>query len=343
MSSVARFFRRRWPILLPLGVLLAAWLAYAVISPAITGALQGGRTGLHGDMVWFELRQAFLQRSLAAFVWLWFFMLGGAIGSYLNVVVWRVPRGMSVAGGGSKCPFCRTPIRKTDNIPVLGWLRLNGRCRACRLPIAARYPIVELVMGLTFLSVAIAGPLDLAHPLESGIQSLILDGQWRPAASYAWQVTLLTLLLGAGLILYDGFPIPWSFAIFAFLVGTCAPLAYGELYPVEWGSGPGFPAWSRTPLTMAVGLAAGILLGAGVHLLTNFSSGPAGQRAGGVMLAFAIAGLYLGWQAVLTTAATTLLLTLAGRLVLGQTTVVLALFAAAWVQTICGKWMSLWW
>lgn len=70
-------------------------------------------------------------------------ILGLLIGSFLNVVVWRVPRGESVVSPPSACPACGRPIRPRDNVPVLSWLLLRGRCRDCGSPISARYPLVE--------------------------------------------------------------------------------------------------------------------------------------------------------------------------------------------------------
>lgn len=80
-------------------------------------------------------------------------LLGGAVGSFLNVVVYRVPLGRSVVSPGSACPGCGTPIRAADNVPVLSWLLLRGRCRSCTLPISVRYPLVELGTALFFAAV----------------------------------------------------------------------------------------------------------------------------------------------------------------------------------------------
>ncbi len=77
-------------------------------------------------------------------------VLGLAIGSFVNVVAYRVPLGKSVVSPPSACPACRTPIRNRHNIPVLGWLALRGRCYDCAEPISARYPIVEAATGLLF-------------------------------------------------------------------------------------------------------------------------------------------------------------------------------------------------
>ena len=77
-------------------------------------------------------------------------VLGLVIGSFLNVVAHRVPRGESVVSPPSACPRCGTPIRNRHNVPVLGWVVLRGRCYDCDLPISARYPAVEAATGLLF-------------------------------------------------------------------------------------------------------------------------------------------------------------------------------------------------
>ena len=77
-------------------------------------------------------------------------VLGLAIGSFLNVVIWRVPRHESIVSPPSHCPGCDVPIAPRDNVPVLSWLVLRGRCRHCRNPISARYPLVELATGVLF-------------------------------------------------------------------------------------------------------------------------------------------------------------------------------------------------
>ncbi|MBS2030344.1 MAG: prepilin peptidase [Deltaproteobacteria bacterium] len=79
-------------------------------------------------------------------------VLGLVVGSFLNVVIWRVPRGESIVHPGSHCPRCGSPIAGFDNIPVFAWLLLGGRCRVCRGPISWRYPLVEALTGVvTFL------------------------------------------------------------------------------------------------------------------------------------------------------------------------------------------------
>lgn len=80
--------------------------------------------------------------------------LGLAIGSFLNVVAWRLPRGESVVKPGSHCPSCDTPLKPYDNIPLLSWLILRGRCRTCKTKISVRYPLIELATGALYVAVA---------------------------------------------------------------------------------------------------------------------------------------------------------------------------------------------
>ena len=91
-------------------------------------------------------------------------VLGLLIGSFLNVVVWRLPRGESLSHPGSHCPRCDHAIRWWDNLPVLSWLLLRGKCRDCGEPISKRYPAVEAFTGLFFAGIAwwaLAGGLRL--------------------------------------------------------------------------------------------------------------------------------------------------------------------------------------
>src|SRR2546428_12670609 len=75
------------------------------------------------------------------------FILGTILGSFLNVVIYRLPRNLSIVRPGSRCPHCQTPIRPQDNIPLVSFLVLRGRCRVCRAPIGWRYPLVEAGSG----------------------------------------------------------------------------------------------------------------------------------------------------------------------------------------------------
>ena len=81
------------------------------------------------------------------------FFFGTCIGSFLNVVIYRIPAGLSLVHPPSRCPKCSHRLGKTENVPVLGWLCLKGRCRWCKTPISPRYPIIEAVTGIIFLLV----------------------------------------------------------------------------------------------------------------------------------------------------------------------------------------------
>jgi len=94
---------------------------------------------------------------------LWVFCIGAVVGSFLNVVIARVPRGESIVSPGSRCPRCGNPIAWYDNIPLLSWLLLRAKCRKCGQPISVRYPLVELLTAV--LAVAVVrqfGPTPLA-------------------------------------------------------------------------------------------------------------------------------------------------------------------------------------
>ncbi len=82
------------------------------------------------------------------------FLFGLAIGSFLNVVIYRVPRKQSIVSPRSACPKCATPIRERDNIPVVSWLLLRGKCRTCREPISIRYPLIEFTCAALFAGAA---------------------------------------------------------------------------------------------------------------------------------------------------------------------------------------------
>ena len=88
-------------------------------------------------------------------------VLGTLVGSFLNVVVHRLPRGESVVHPRSRCPACGTQLAERDNVPVISWLVLRGRCRSCGVAISPRYPLVELATGLAFAAVVVVAGFDL--------------------------------------------------------------------------------------------------------------------------------------------------------------------------------------
>jgi leader peptidase (prepilin peptidase) / N-methyltransferase len=104
-------------------------------------------------------------------------IFGAVIGSFLNVVAYRLPRRESLVTPGSRCPSCGMAIKPYDNIPVIGWLLLRGRCRGCGEPISARYPLVELLTAA--LAILVVAVKHSAHDLALG---LVLVGILVPIA-----------------------------------------------------------------------------------------------------------------------------------------------------------------
>jgi leader peptidase (prepilin peptidase) / N-methyltransferase len=112
------------------------------------------------------MRMARLERScriwqirevpLELFIGIFVFLFGLIIGSFLNVCILRIPGGKSIVMPASACPKCAAPIRPYDNIPVISYLILGGKCRACKTPISPMYPLVELLTGLLFLACYLA-------------------------------------------------------------------------------------------------------------------------------------------------------------------------------------------
>jgi leader peptidase (prepilin peptidase) / N-methyltransferase len=101
-------------------------------------------------------------------IWVAFAGLGGlVIGSFLNVVAYRLPRGESLVFPGSRCPSCGAHVKAYDNIPVLGWIALRGRCRACHEAISARYPVVEAASAI--LAVAVVLTKHSVHDVALGL------------------------------------------------------------------------------------------------------------------------------------------------------------------------------
>jgi leader peptidase (prepilin peptidase)/N-methyltransferase len=104
-------------------------------------------------------------------------LFGAVIGSFLNVVAYRLPRSKSLVTPGSQCPGCDTPIKLYDNVPVLGWLLLRGRCRTCRTAISPRYPAVEALTAALAVAVIL-----VEHSTVDKVLGLVLVGILVPIA-----------------------------------------------------------------------------------------------------------------------------------------------------------------
>lgn len=124
-------------------------------------------------------------------------LLGLLFGSFLNVLISRLPRHESVVAPRSHCPACATPIRWYDNIPLLSWVLLRARCRHCKQPIPWRYPLVELAAGLWF---AIIAHLALAAPLLDPATSLSAEQLFLVALNATSLLTLGLLLIALAVI-----------------------------------------------------------------------------------------------------------------------------------------------
>jgi prepilin signal peptidase PulO-like enzyme (type II secretory pathway) len=201
----------------------------------------------------------------------WFGVIGACIGSFLNVVAYRMPRGMSVVWKPSHCPLCGHDIRARDNLPVLGWLLLRGRCRDCGAAISPRYAIVEALMAAAFAWLAYAelqsGAANLpGGPLvaDSGAMNLVWKPRWDLIGLYVFHAGLVSLLMAMALVDRDGRPIPCTLAVLAtmaIVIGTWkSPVAYPErsratqvaqiqapvdaLTGVAWGALPMIAGWA---------------------------------------------------------------------------------------------------
>ncbi len=196
----------------------------------------------------------------AWFLWTVAFCMGASIGSFLNVCIHRIPADESVVHPGSRCPGCHTPIAWYDNVPIVSWMALGGRCRRCRNAIAARYPVVEAATG-----------------------GLALLALWRlgatPAALVAFAFTAALLLIT--FIDFDHFFIPDEVSLPGVLVGLAVSamphgigLANAALGAALGGGILWLVAWSYEHVT-----------------------GTEGMGLGDVKL-LAMIGAFLGWQAI---------------------------------------------
>jgi leader peptidase (prepilin peptidase)/N-methyltransferase len=203
----------------------------------------------------------------AAVEWIWLGFitaLGACVGSFLNVVIYRLPREKSLVHPGSACPSCNTFIRFYDNIPLLSWLLLRGRCRNCKAPISIRYFIVELITAVLFAGIY----LWFFHcqgrqtGLEgSGAMQRFFAGGW---LFYLAIITLMAAFLAASAIDLELWIIPIQLCWFVTIVGLAASIASGWIIDVSAVTTfQLFP--SATPKTAA--LAAGAAVGTLISLL----------------------------------------------------------------------------
>jgi leader peptidase (prepilin peptidase)/N-methyltransferase len=196
-------------------------------------------------------------------------IFGLLLGSFANVVIWRFPRGESLSTPGSHCPSCGAPVRWYDNIPVVSWLLLRARCRACGEPIARRYPAVELLSGLLWLAAALI--------YGAGVQAVI-------AGFFFWTLLILTF------IDLDTMRLP-NPIVAALAVLGLAGATLSQVFRVDWVPLTGAQA---APLLVALlGAALGAGLSGGIAALYAGVRGRSGFGMGDVKLLGAM-GLFLG-------------------------------------------------
>jgi len=210
-----------------------------------------------------------------------FFALGAVIGSFLNVAIHRLPRRESVVFPRSACPACGAAIRPLDNIPLLSYVLLGGRCRACSVRISPRYPAVELLSALC--AVCLYALLGLSASLAVYLP-------------FAWALIVLAFIDAEHQILPDRITYP------GILLSALVPLL-GSLKSVRWGETPGRLGWGEWGI--------GVALGAGIpylvreaYRLAQFRK-PPGERLDGMGMGdvkmLAMVGGFLGWKLTLLT------------------------------------------
>lgn len=158
---------------------------------------------------------------LPEWIWLFFvFAFGACVGSFLNVVIWRLPRDKSLVRPPSACPGCGKAIIWHDNIPILSWLLLRGRCRNCGMGISLRYPVIELITALLFLglyALYFTGDIRGLGFGESFGLAGFLNGGW---LWYGCHILLISALLAASAIDLELWVIPLHLCWFATAVGV---------------------------------------------------------------------------------------------------------------------------
>jgi leader peptidase (prepilin peptidase)/N-methyltransferase len=212
-------------------------------------------------------------------------VLGGIFGSFMNVVAYRLPLRMSLSRPASRCPACQRPIRWYDNVPVLGWIWLGGRCRDCGVKISVRYPLVEAVVA------GIAGLLAW-RATGSWIPDAAIDGGGVfqvDIVRFSLYLLLMCTIVSAALIEFDGHVPPARLIWLPCGAGLLAQLAWPGLLPEgEWIKRDG--AWAGLS-----GMLTAIVIGAGPWLCAwpgRRGSGIA--RANAALGELALVGAFLG-------------------------------------------------
>ncbi len=230
---------------------------------------------------------AALPVGLGGFILFWLFMFGSAVGSFLNVVIYRLPRGMSVGQPRrSFCPQCEHQIRWHDNIPILSFLLLGGRCRDCGAAISWRYPLVEGITGLLFALIY----------LRQGIQGRADVGE------LMIMIMLGCLLIVASAVDMDWLIIPDEISLFGLVGGLLAGLLMPHIHV-----GPAsYQTFERLTglwhLDGLIGSAIGAVAGGAMVLFFAVAGALVFRREAmgiGDAKLMAVVGAFLGWKVAL--------------------------------------------
>jgi leader peptidase (prepilin peptidase)/N-methyltransferase len=235
--------------------------------------------------------------------------LGLLVGSFVNVVVHRVPRGESVVSPASRCPSCGHPVAARDNVPVLSWLLLRGRCRHCRCAVGARYPLVELVTAAVFVVLALRLGATAQLPAflylgAAGVALALIDLDVKRLPN---AIVLPSYPVALGLLLVPATLGAWSAygrALLAMAGLFAAYFALALVQPGGMGFGDvklagllglhlGWLGWAE----LLVGALAGFVLGGAVGvalLLTRRATRRSAIPFGPFMLAGALVGVLAG-------------------------------------------------
>ena len=233
-------------------------------------------------------QNANIMKDLAPILAFFSFWLGACIASFLNVVIWRVPRGESIVSPPSHCPKCNSPIKWYQNIPILSWLALRGKCANCRAPISPRYICVELLGGLLFLAAFLWLWLPTV-PLWFAVTHVVVMWIW------------IALMIAGSFIDFDHQLLPDFTTVGGMILGG-GRILKTKSFNFVYGDGVQASTWLKlTPLFWSL---AGLVFGFGLLWLVRWIGSKAFKREamgmGDVFLMGAVGALF-GPVAVLVT------------------------------------------
>ena len=234
-----------------------------------------------------------------------FTYLGACLGSFLNVVAHSMPRGRSILFRNSSCPQCDAEIQRIDNLPILGYVNLAGRCRNCQQTIPIRYLVVELIaatiFGSLFLYELVAGcPNIPSIPTytHKGILWMILYPKWPAIGIYFFHALFMCAILVLALIEWDRQAIKKRHALILGLAFFIPAAIFLKLLPVPLTEHLAFLSFQLSPLIeQLLKPTIGGIVGATVGAVFGLS--PLARHSRSLVLAFALTGMVLGWQGLL--------------------------------------------